>query len=210
MATNEQKILDAIKKLRKTDKKRNFDQTIDLIINLKGFDVRREAFSLFIEVPHKIKDRKIAGFFETKSDLIDTIKKDEFDRFKGKKDFRKLIKGYDFFVAGAKLMPTIATKFGRILGPAGKMPSPQLGIVPVEDDNAIQTLIEKINATVKVKVKEPSLKLSIGKESLTDEQIMENGIAVYDKILETLPRKRDNIKNVLIKFSMDKPVKIEL
>jgi len=206
----EQKFLDAIKKLRETKQKRNFDQTVDLIINLKNFDVRKESFSSFVEVPHKIKDRKIAGFFEKKSDLIYTIKKEEFERFKEKKDFRKLIKSYDFFVASAKLMPSIATKFGRILGPVGKMPSPQLGIVSVEDDKAIQTLIDKINYIVKIKVKEPSLKLSIGKESLSDKQIMENAIAVYNKILDTLSKKKDNIKNILIKFSMDKPVKVEL
>jgi len=192
----EQKFLDAIKKLRETKQKRNFDQTVDLIINLKNFDVRKESYSSFVEVPHKIKDRKIAGFFEKK--------------FKEKKDFRKLIKSYDFFVASAKLMPSIATKFGRILGPVGKMPSPQLGIVSVEDDKAIQTLIDKINYIVKIKVKEPSLKLSIGKESLSDKQIMENAIAVYNKILDTLSKKKDNIKNILIKFSMDKPVKVEL
>ena len=75
MAINEQKFLDAIKKLRETDKEIKFDQTVDLLINLKGFDVRREAFNIFIPVPHKIKDKKVAGFLENDSKIIDFLEK---------------------------------------------------------------------------------------------------------------------------------------
>lgn len=120
------------------------------------------------------------------------------------------MKAYDFFIANAKLMPAVATSFGRHLGPAGKMPSPQLGIVPVETDEAIQKLVDKINCTVRVRVKEPSIKLPIAKQSMSDEEIMQNAITVYHKILEKLPRKIDNIRNIMIKLSMDKPVRLKL
>jgi large subunit ribosomal protein L1 len=208
--SEEQKFLKAIEKVRTSEKKVNFDQTVDLIINLKEFDVRRSAFNLFIQVPNKIKDKKIAGFFEKKSDLIDTIRKDNFGRYKEKKDIKKLIKKYDFFIANAKLMPLVATSFGRILGPAGKMPSPQLGILPSEDEKIIKELINKINTNVRIIVKEPSIKIGIGKESLTNEQIIQNAITIYHKILESLPRKKDNIRDVKIKLTMGKPVKVEI
>jgi large subunit ribosomal protein L1 len=198
----------AIKELRKTEKKRNFDQSVDLIINLKNFDVRRESFNIFINLPHKVKDKKIVGFFEKDSSLIDTIKKDDFVKYKEKKDIKKLVKRYDAFISNAKLMPAVATAFGRVLGPAGKMPSPQLGILPNEDEKVIKLLIAKINSTVRVIVKEPSIKISIGKESLNDEQLVENAVAAYNKILETLPKKNENIRNVKIKLTMDKPVLI--
>lgn len=210
MAVNEQSFLDAIKKLRESDKKVNFDQTIDLLVNLKGFDVRREAFNIFIPVPNKIKDKKIAGFLEKDSKIVDSIKKEKFDKYKDKIQLRKLLKTYDFFIANAKLMPSVATSFGRYLGPAGKMPSPQLGIVVVENDETIKKLIEKINSTVRVRVKEPSIKLAIGKQSMDDEKIIENAMIVYNKILESLPRNNDNIRNIMIKFSMDKPVKLKI
>ena len=208
--TDEEKFLKAIEKLRTSEKKVNFDQTVDLIINLKEFDVRKSAFNLFIQVPNKVKNKKIAGFFEKKSDLIDTIKKDDFVKFKEKKDIKKLIKRYDFFVANAKLMPAVATTFGRILGPAGKMPSPQLGILPSEDEKIIKDIINKINSNARIIVKEPSIKIGIAKQSLTDEQIMQNAISVYHRILESLPRKKDNVKNVKIKLTMDKPVLVEI
>ena len=210
MANDEEKFLKAIEKLRTSEKKVNFDQTVDLIVNLKEFDVRKSAFNLFIQVPNKVKDKKIAGFFEKKSDLIDTIKKDDFVKFKEKKDIKKLIKKYDFFIANANLMPAVATTFGRILGPAGKMPSPQLGILPSEDEKIIKDIVNKINSSVRIIVKEPSIKIGIAKQSLTNEQIMQNAISVYHKILESLPRKKDIVKNVKIKLTMDKPVLVEI
>src|SRR3972149_2931435 len=96
--------LKAIEKLRKTDKKRNFDQTIDLIVNLKNFNVKKDSFTAFVQVPNKVKDKKVAGFFEKKSEAIDTVTKEEFPGFKEKKDLKKLVKDYDFFIANAKLM----------------------------------------------------------------------------------------------------------
>jgi len=207
----EENFIKAIESLKADDSKKvNFDQTVDLIINLKDFDVRRQAFSLFIPVPNKIKDKKIAGFFEKDSKIIDSIKKETFVKYKEKKEIRKLIKNYDYFIANAKLMPAVATSFGRALGPAGKMPNPQLGILINEEDKTIQDIIEKINSTVKIKVKEPSIKVSVGKQSMDTEKIMENALSVYKKVVETLPRKIDNIKNLKIKFTMSKPVEIKL
>ena len=209
MAT-EEKFIKAIEELKadKT-KERKFDQTVDLIINLKEFDVRRQAFSLFIQVPNKIKDKKIAGFFEKDSKVIDSIKQISFGKYKERKDLRRLIKSYDFFIANAKLMPAVATSFGRVLGPVGKMPSPQLGILPNEDDKMVEAIVNKINSTVRVKVKESSIKVSIGKQSMDTEKIMQNALTVYKKVLDTLPRKIDNIKNIQIKLTMSKPVKVE-
>ena len=210
MVNEEQNFLDAVNKIKSSEKKVNFDQTVDLIINLKEFDVRREAFNIFIPVPNKIKDKKIAGFFEKKSNIIDTIRKEEFSKYKEKKDIKKLIKSYDFFVANAKLMPAVATSFGRILGPVGKMPSPQLGILPNEEDKMVEAIVNKINSTVRVRVKEPSIKIAIAKQSMDNEKIMQNAIAVYHKILDSLPRKKDNVRNVKIKLTMDKPEKIKI
>ena len=207
MATQD-KFEKAVKELRKTEKEVHFDQTIDLIVNLKNFNVKKNSFNIFVNVPNKIKEKKIAGFFEKKSELVDTIKKEEFVKYKEKKDIKKLIKKYDFFIANAKLMPAIATSFGRVLGPAGKMPNPQLGVLPVEEDNAIKSSIEKINSTVRIIVKEPSIKVGVAKEHLTDEQLVKNILKVYNSIVEKLPKKAENVKSIYIKLTMDKPVKI--
>ncbi|MDD5194008.1 MAG: hypothetical protein PHF67_05520 [Candidatus Nanoarchaeia archaeon] len=208
--SEEEKFLKAFEKLNEKKKESKFDQTIDLIVNLKNFDVRREAFNTFIFLPHKIKDKKVVGFLEKDSHLIDTIKKDDFGRFKEKTDIKKLIKKYDFFVSSAKLMPSVATSFGRVLGPVGKMPSPQLGVLMSEDEKSINELLKKINSSIRVRVKEPSIKIGVAKQSLSKEATIENIVFAYNKILDALPKKRDNIRNVKIKLTMGKPVPVEI
>ena len=54
---------------------------------------------------------------------------------------KKLVKKYDFFLASGPNMPAVATTFGKVLGPVGKMPSPQLGILPSEDEKMIEANI---------------------------------------------------------------------
>ena len=201
------KILESLKKLRKENKQRKFEQTLDLIINLKNFDSKKESVNLFLSLPYKVKEKKMAGFLTKKSNLVDSITK--FDEYKDKKKLKRLIKKYDFFVSSASLMPSVATTFGKYLGPVGKMPSPQFGIVGEESEGEIKKTIDKFEKIVRVKSKEPSLKFSVGKESMKDEDIGENILSAYNTILNALTRKKENIRNVMIKFSMSKPVKLE-
>jgi large subunit ribosomal protein L1 len=192
------------------EKERKFDQSVDLIINLRKFDIKKSNINLFISLPYKIKDKKVAAFLETKKESIKTITESEFKKYSDKKELKKLVKNFDFFIAQANLMPKIATSFGRVLGPVGKMPSPQLGIIIDADENTIKKIREKINKNVKIKVKEPSIKLCAGKQSMKDEEITENILTLYNSILNALPKNKDNIKNVKIKFTMTKPRKIEI
>ncbi len=204
-----EKLIKALVELRK-GKERKFDQSVDLIINLQKFDAKKNAINLVVSVPHKIKDKKIAGFLETKNANIETITKDEFKKYNDKKELKNLVKKFDFFIAQASLMPKVATTFGRFLGPTGKMPSPQLGILFDVNDKAIKEVKEKINSSVKIKTKEPSIKLSIGKQSMKDEELIENILAIYDAILKAMLKEKENIKNIELKFTMTKPQKIKI
>ena len=123
---------------------------------------------------------------------------------------KKLVNNFDFFIAQASLMPKVATTFGRALGPSGKMPSPQLGILMDVNDKALEELKAKINKSIKIRAKESSIKVAIGKQSMKDEDIIENVMSVYKRLLKELPREKENIKNVEIKFTMTKPVKISV
>ena len=199
----------ALQELRK-DKKRKFAQTLDAIVNLKGIDLRRENINIIATIPYKFKDKRICAFLNQKSGLITTITKPEFAKYKEKKQLKSLIKKYDFFIASAQLMPSIAATFGKILGPAGKMPSPQLGIINEETDEAIKREIDKISKSIKIRVKEASIKTSIGTEAMKDEEIIGNITALYDGIVNALPKKKENVKNIMVKFTMTKPIKLEV
>ena len=203
------KLNEAIAEIRK-EEKRKFEQSVDLIINLKGIDPKKESVNVVLALPHKIKEKIIGAFLTQKSNLVDTITEPEFKNYKGKKDLRKLVKHYDYFIAVAPLMPKVATAFGKVLGPAGKMPSPQLGIIAQENENEIKKVLEKISSSLKIRVKEASVKLVVGRENMSDKEIIENTEAVYKAVEAALPKKRDGIRSVMIKLTMGKPARVEM
>jgi large subunit ribosomal protein L1 len=199
----------ALDELRKLEKKK-FDQSVDLIVNLRGIDIRKDNISAIVTLPHKIKDKKVCGFLTKKSELVTTITQPDFARYKDKKELKNLVKSYDFFIGAAPLMPAVATNFGKALGPAGKMPSPQLGIIAPENDATIKQVLIKIEKSVKIRAKEASIKVIAGKEKMTDEQISENIRALYEGIVNALPTKKENVRSVMIKLTMSKPLKVEM
>ncbi|PIN77863.1 hypothetical protein COV15_01045 [Candidatus Woesearchaeota archaeon CG10_big_fil_rev_8_21_14_0_10_34_12] len=202
-----EQILKALEELRKNPE-RKFNQSVDLIINLKSFNPGKENINVFIPLKHKVKDKKLCAFLTKKSSVIDTIQKPEFVRFKDKKEIKNLVGRYDFFISHASLMPAVATTFGKFLGQAGKMPSPKLGILTDESEESIKKLMEMINKNVRVKTKEASIKLCVGKEKMKDEEIADNILAAYGFLTEALPKKKENVKNIMVKFTMTKPSKI--
>ncbi len=204
-----EQLQNALNELRK-GKERKFDQTVDLIVNLQKFNIKKDVVNLFVNVPHKIKDKKIAGFLESKNKNLDTITREEFKKYSGKKELKNLVNKYDFFIAQGSLMPAVATTFGRVLGPSGKMPSPQLGIILNADDKTIADLKKKIENSIKIRSKESSIKLAVGKQSMKDEEILENALMLYNAILKVLPKSKENIKNIELKFTMTKPQKIKI
>ncbi|MBS3090498.1 hypothetical protein J4433_01880 [Candidatus Pacearchaeota archaeon] len=207
-----EEFLQALQDLRKisAEKPRKFEQTVDLILNLRDFDVRKQSLNLFVPMPHKAKDVRICAFLERQSKNFDfCITKAEIEGWQNKKDVKKLVKDYDFFVSLASLMPKIATQFGRVLGPVGKMPSPQLGVLASQDEAREKELVEKIRGMARIKAKEPSIKIAIGKEKMPDEELVENAVAIYNAVLPALPKGRDNFRSVMLKFTMSKPVKIK-
>ena len=205
----ESEIKKALEGLRKNEEKK-FVQTVDLIINLQKFDPKKNQLNVFVNVPFKVKDKKICAFLETKNKAVETITPDEFRHYGEKNALKKLVKKFDFFIAQASVMPKVATVFGKVLGPAGKMPSPQLGILMDINDKAIEEIKKKINNSIRIRIKEASIKLAIGKQNMKDEEIVENVVTVYNAVLKNLPKGKDNIKNLEIKFTMTKPEKIKV
>ena len=199
----------ALKELRE-EKERKFKQSVDLIINLKGLDLRKNNVNAVITIPHKIKEKRVCGFLTEKNELVQTVTKPDFKKYKDKTALKNLVKNFDFFIAHGSLMPSVASTFGQALGPSGKMPSPQLGIVMTESSEDIKNVLEKISKSVKIRAKEASIKVSVGKETMSDDEISENVEAIYRGIVNALPTKKENVKNVLVKFTMSKSKEIEI
>jgi len=196
---------EALKDLRE-EKKRKFSQSVDLIVNLRNFDVRKEALNTFLTFPHPT-EKRVAAFLSKRSKVVPTITEEDFVKYKETKDVKNLADQYDFFIAAAPMMSKVATKFGRVFGPMNKMPSPQAGIVTSEDDAAIESMARKMKSMVRIRNKEMSIKLSVGKEEMGDKELEENIESILTQLEGKLPRGKECIKDAMVKFTMTKAIK---
>ena len=211
---NKQQVEKAIKELKKGTK-RKFSQSYDLIINLKAINPKSDNVDFFVTLPHpKPKKPKVAMF--AGSELKDQAEKfcdiviteSDFPKYSDPKAIKKLSQEYDYFIAQANLMPKVAQNFGKVLGTKGKMPNPKLGCVVPPNAN-LEPLVKKLQSTVRLSSnRATNLQCMIGKEDQNDDHITENALAVFTSAVKQLPQENQNIKNVQLKLTMGKPVKI--
>ena len=69
--------------------------------------------------------------------------------------------------------------------------------------------MDKIAKSIKIRVKEPSIKTCIGRVNMKDEEIADNFRAFYQGIINMLPNKKEQIKNIMLKLTMSKPIRVE-
>ncbi|NHI93171.1 MAG: 50S ribosomal protein L1 [Candidatus Lokiarchaeota archaeon] len=224
MPLNEKEVTQKIEELKKQeDKKRKFTQTIDLIVNLKEIDLKQPANRINTELmlPNPLgKDIKICVIAQgdlalraTKVGVPRVIEKDELGGLGGdKKIAKKIAKTYDYFIVGRDMMPLVARFLGPVLGPSGKMPlAPPKGngIVNVQDN--IEEIIEGFKNTVRLRIKKnPIILCPVGKEDMDPENIAKNISTIFNYLEEHLVKGRGNIRNLFVKKSMGKPIKIEI
>ena len=195
--------------------KRKFSQSYDLVINLKNINIKTNPLDFFVTLPHskgkKVQlacfcDQQLAENAAKNSDLV--IKEVEFDRYKEKKLLKQTAENYDYFIAQANLMPKIAQIFGKALGVKGKMPNPKLGCVVPPNTN-LEPLKKRLLVTIRLSTKKgTNLQCIVGKEDQNEQEVIENILAVYQATVKQIPNEQHNIKNVALKLSMSKPVKI--
>lgn len=199
-------VLKAIEELKKKSKKRNFSQTIDLIIILKEFDTKKpeNKFTEDILLPRgRGKAANVVVFSDTMKDLdCEIIDGAGLDRLgKNKREAKKLVSGTQFFLAEASLMPLIGKSLGQFLAPRGKMPK-------MVTDN-VAPIVKNLKNSVRIKVKDsPVIQCLVGKEDMKNEDIEENIGAVLSFLETKLPKGKHNINEVLLKLTMSEPVKM--
>jgi len=206
------------------DKIRNFDESIDFIINLKDLNLNdpKQRIDKEILLPNNIliSDKPnvcvIASdeiLLEAKKLGLDTLDEEGLVKLNNeeKKYKKKFVKKYDFFIVEDKMMPNLARYLARFLGPVGKMPKPfpsGYGIISTPDD--LKVAIERYLKAIRIQLKkQPQIQVKIGKKSMEKEQVFENLKAVVDYIAEEMPHKYNNIKSMYIKTTMGHPVKID-
>jgi large subunit ribosomal protein L1 len=134
-------LAEVVKKAKEETKKRKFKQSIELIINFKDIDVKKGfAINEVIQLPKTSSPATVCviatGEMSQKAKAANAdsvIGTEELTKFESnKRESRKFINKYDFFLADTQIMPTVGKALGQLLGPRGKMPTPVPFNAPIE------------------------------------------------------------------------------
>jgi large subunit ribosomal protein L1 len=193
--------------------KKNFKQSVDIVINLKDIDMSKPANRIDEEIllPKGRGKKAKIGVFATGemavkakkiADLV--IQPEELeDITKDAKAAKKIADTHDFFLAESPLMPTIGKSLGKILAPRGKMPRP----LPPDVDIAPQ--VERLWNTVRIRSRDKlTFHCLVGNEDITTNDLADNVDAVLNAVEHKLERGKMNIKSVYVKTTMGSPVRV--
>lgn len=215
MPLEKKNLLAAVKEAKEKAGQKKFNQTIDLILDIKEIDMKAPEGKIteVVELPHQsAKPNKICfiasgelAFKSKRANADNVIERADLENLAGKKkELRKIATTYDVFISEASLMPTVGKILGPVLGPRGKMP------VPIPPSADVEALIAKHRKTTLVKMRNhPVIQTPIGTQDQSDEDLVENIQAVLRVLEGKLKRGLKNIDVLFIKSSMGSPVKIK-
>lgn len=200
-----------IKQAKGGEKQRKFKQALELIMVFKDIDVKKGfAINETVQLPKTSSPSTVCVMASgdmgikaksAKADMV--VDNDALNKLgTNKRESRKFINKYDFFLADTQLMPVVGKVLGQILGPRGKMPT------PVPFNAPIESFLERFRSSIRVRVRASlSMSCKIGDESMEDADLAANALAVYNTIEKKLPNGDKNIKKVMVKTTMGKIIK---
>ena len=209
---NNDQLKELVKKAREATPKRNFAQSAELTLVLKDIDVKK-GFNVneIVVLPNPTKEGASLCMLATgdmglrakKAGVDQVMEPDTLDRIgTNKREARKIVRSYDFFLADATLMSSVGRSLGQFLGPKGKMPTPVPYGAPIEN------IASRLRSSTRIRSKNQlNMSTKIGDESMTDEQLAANASAVISSVEKRLPQGDKNFRNAIIKFSMGKALK---
>ncbi len=210
---NANELLDMLKKARERTEKKKFNQSVELIVTLKDIDVKKGfALNEVVNLSHPASTKStvcIVGSGDLalrarKANADRVIEAEELDRIgTNKKEAKKIVREYDFFLADTSLMPAVGRALGQYLGPRGKMAA------PIQFNAPIETLLERFRASVRARTKgQLTVSCKIGDESMSDQDLANNVLAVLGALEKKLPVGEKNVKGLIVKLTMGKTVKL--
>jgi large subunit ribosomal protein L1 len=208
---NETQLTEMIKDAKKSEKQRKFKQSLEMIMVFKDIDVKKGfALNEVVQLPKTSSPSTVCvlasgdmGLKAKNAKADRVIDGDELNKLgANKRESRKFINSFDFFLADTKLMPAVGKALGQLLGPRGKMPT------PVPFNAPIESFLERFRTSIRVRSKNSlATSCKIGDESMEDSVLAANAHAVLSAIEKKLPNGDKNIKKVMIKTTMGKLVK---
>lgn len=209
---NESQLTQMITEAKKGTKQRKFKQAVELIMVFKDIDVKKGfAINETVQLPRKLNqpasvcviasgDLGLKAKNANADKVVDGTKITQTGT--NKRESRKLINGYDFFLADTQLMANVGKTLGQFMGPRGKMPT------PIPFNAPIDSILERFRSSIRVRLRNSlSLACKIGDEAMSDEDLAANANAVISTIEKKLPNGDKNIKKIMIKTTMGKIAK---
>jgi len=209
-------IVSAVTEAQTKSKKRKFEEAIEVIVNLKGIDLKKSGKQLNVDVtlPHAVgEDMKVSiigsgnfAFRAREAGATRVLEPEDVERLETDKDAAKaLAEEMSFFIAQADLMPLVGRVMGPYLGPRGKMPRP----VPPNAD--LKALLSEFSSSVKLRMrKNLVIQAKVGKRKMDTKQVAENIQAVVGALERNLDRGIQNIDEIFTKTTMGPAIKIEM
>lgn len=192
-------------------KERNFIQSLEMVINFRGVDFKKNRVNLSLVLPKgKGKPNRVVvvaddvTIYKIKGAGIevDYLLKVEDVANMDVKVIKKIARDAIFYVM-PQFIPNVAKVWGKMLGTRGNTILPLVGD-PVK---LIESAKNLVRYTSRGKFL-PTIQLVIGTEKMAINELYEN--AMY--IIEELDKKklRSNIRSIYFKLSMSPPVKVRL
>lgn len=209
-------IVSAVTEAQTKSKKRKFEEAIEVIVNLKGIDLKKGGRQLNVDVtlPHAVGESMKVGiiasgnfaFRAREAGASRVLEPEDVERLETDKDAAKaLAEEMSFFIAQADLMPLVGRVMGPYLGPRGKMPRP---VPPTAD---IKALLSEFSSSVKLRMrKNLVIQAKVGKRKMDSKQVAENIQAVVSALERNLDRGMQNIDEIFTKTTMGPAIKIEM
>jgi len=211
MPTKEQ-LQKSIEKALRLSPRRNFKQSVELVVVLKDVDPRtpegriRETIFLprgrgkelsiciVADGEMAVKARELGAKIIVTSDDL---------RSMGRKDARKIAEQCDWVLVRTDLMPLAGRVLGPALGPRGKIP------VPVPPSANIEAFIKRYSSAILIRSKDqPQVMAPIGTEDMPLDGLVENAQAILSLLETKLPNGSHNIAKVIVKTTMGPPIPV--
>lgn len=192
--------------------KANFDQSVDCVMNL-GIDPKQadQLVRGSISLPHGIgKQKKVIAFCED-SDIEAAIAAGAIEA--GNDDLVKKVSDgwtdFDVAIASPRVMGKVG-KLGRVLGPAGKMPSPKNGTITADVTTAVGEF-----AAGKIEFRNDAggnIHAVVGRQSFDKEKLLENieFFVGHIKKVKPVSTKGTYIKRVSLSATMSPGINVNV
>jgi len=195
-----------VRRAKEASGTKKFRQSVEMIVVFRDIDVKKGfALNEVVQLPKAGAPAAVCVMAsgdmglkakEAKADKV--IDAEELGKLgANKRESRKFVNRYDFFLADTKLMPTVGKVLGQILGPRGKMPT------PVPFNAPIESFLERFRSSTLIRLRNSlSLSCKIGDETMDDGDLAANAAAILSAVEKKLPNGDKNVRKIMVKTTM--------